>query len=128
MQRWYPPTLRRKRPAETSDGARAETAAELWLCAQGLTTVARNWRCKGGEIDRVMLDGATLVFVEVRLRSRADFGGAAASITVRKQQRIVLAAQLFLLEHAQWQRHACRFDVMLATAPDQWSWLRDAFS
>jgi putative endonuclease len=128
MQRRYPTKPSNKRCAETSDGALAETAAELWLRDQGLSTVARNWRCKGGEIDRVMLDGATLVFVEVRLRSRVDFGGAAASITPRKQQRIVLAAQLFLMQHPQFQRHACRFDVMLATAPDAWSWLRDAFS
>lgn len=124
MRRRYP-----QHPAatETADGACAERAAELWLQRQGLSTVARNWRCKAGEIDRVMLDGETLVFVEVRLRSRADFGGAAASITARKQQRLVRAAQQFLLAHPQFQRRACRFDVMLASAPDQWSWLRNAF-
>lgn len=126
MQRWHRPKSSNEQG--DTDGARAETAAELWLNARGLTTVARNWRCKAGEIDRIMFDGATLVFVEVRLRSRADFGGAAASITPQKQQRVIRAAQLFLLQHPQFQQRACRFDVMLAAAPDEWSWLRDAFS
>lgn len=119
-------------PPETraSIGAAAETAAELWLQKQGLTTIARNWRCKLGEIDRVMLDGKTLVFVEVRCRSRTDFGGAAASITRTKQHRLQHTAELFLLQHPQFQRHACRFDVMLATAAQtqHWQWLRDAIA
>jgi putative endonuclease len=62
-------------------GQAAESRAEAFLKTQGLTLVARNWRCRFGEIDLVMQDGSTLVFVEVRLRSRSDFGGAAASVT-----------------------------------------------
>lgn len=123
----FPPTPGLNR---NESGAAGEQAAEQWLQERGLITVARNYRCKTGEIDRVMLDRSTLVFVEVRLRSRADFGGAAASITPSKQQRLIKTAQYFLVQHRQFQQHACRFDVMLATdskAAD-WQWLRDAFA
>ena len=110
------------------NGADAEHAAELWLQQRGLSVVARNYRCKSGEIDRIMLEQKTLVFVEVRLRTRSDFGGAASSITPAKQQRLIKTAQLFLLEHPQFRLHACRFDVMLATDIEHWEWLRDAFA
>src|SRR4026207_736743 len=77
-------------------GRAGEAAAlEHWQRA-GLQLVLRNFRCKGGEIDLVMLDGATLVFVEVRYRSSEEFGGAAASVTWRKQRRLANAAQDFL--------------------------------
>lgn len=95
-------------------GAEAEAIAERYLAARGLTVLARNVRCRGGEIDLVGLDRGTLVFVEVRLRSGTRFGGAAASITSRKQQRIILAARWWLAGagrgHAQ---RACRFDAVL---------------
>jgi len=124
----FRPTPRAESRSET--GAAAEHAAEQWLLQRGLTTVARNWRCKAGEIDRIMFDGKTLVFVEVRCRSNPDFGGAAASVTRAKQRRLLRAAELYLLQHAQYQQHTCRFDVMLATSPqtDNWQWLQDAFS
>jgi putative endonuclease len=111
-------------------GAAAEHAAELWLQAQGLTTVARNWRCKSGEIDRIMWHRDTLVFVEVRCRSRSDFGGAGGSVTIAKQRRIARAAQVFLLQHPSLQRHPCRFDVLLGNAAetDAWNWIRNAFT
>jgi putative endonuclease len=62
-------------------GARAESVAALFLEARGLTIVARNFRTRRGEIDIIARDGATLVFVEVRLRRSQSFGGAGASIT-----------------------------------------------
>ncbi len=108
-------------------GAEAERAAERWLQARGLHTLARNYRCRRGEIDLVMRDGDGIVFVEVRLRSRADFGGADASVDGAKQRRIALAAQHFLLCHPQWQNVPCRFDVIAARSTDKWQWLRDAF-
>lgn len=127
MKGFPPPALG---PSRSEAGAAGELAAEQWLQARGLITVARNYRCKAGEIDRVMLDRTTLVFVEVRLRSRSDFGGAAASITRSKQQRLIKTAQYFLVQHRQFQQHACRFDVMLATDSQaaDWQWLRDAFA
>ena len=69
-------------------GARAEALAAAFLVARGLAIVERNFRCRRGEIDIIARDGETLVFVEVRLRSRRDFGGAAASITSGKRARI----------------------------------------
>lgn len=105
-------------------GRAAEEAAAAYLARQGLRLVARNWRCKGGEIDLIMRDGATLVFVEVRSRKDARFGGAAASITATKQGRLIHAARLYLASLA--SPPACRFDAVLIEA-GRLSWLRDAF-
>jgi putative endonuclease len=77
-------------------GQSAESRAEAFLKTHGLKRVTRNWRCRFGEIDLVMQDGATLVFVEVRLRSRSDFGGAAASVTPAKQKKLLAAARQYL--------------------------------
>ncbi len=107
-------------------GDAGEERAARHLVAQGLRIVARNFRVKGGEIDLVCRDGATTVFVEVRrraTRSGADFGGAAASITLRKQQRLILAAQHWLARHGEC---ACRFDCVLIDG-EKLAWLRDAF-
>lgn len=119
-----PPSARQHLTA----GSRAEEIAARFLEARGLSIVARNWRCRCGEIDLVARDQETLVFVEVRLRRRSEFGGAAASITARKQARIAAAAQLYL---ARVRRiPPCRFDAVLLDALDAASieWVRDAFS
>jgi len=108
-------------------GASAERAAEQWLASRGLQTLARNYRCRRGEIDLVMRDGSGIVFVEVRRRSRSDFGGASASVDIAKQRRLIVAAQHFLLSHPQLQNAPCRFDVLAARREDEWQWLRDAF-
>ena len=105
-------------------GDAGEAVAAEYLVAQGLRVLARNFRVKGGEIDLVCRDGATTVFVEVRRRAKADFGGAAASITVRKQQRVILAARHWLVRHGECD---CRFDCLLLEG-DKLEWLRDAFS
>ena len=110
----------------TTIGRRAEQAAAEFLEKRGLRVIARNYRCRGGEIDLVCRDGATLVFVEVRLRSDPRFGGAAASVTVAKQGRIALAAQHYL---AAYRLHdaPCRFDCVLIDGEAPPEWLRDAF-
>lgn len=105
-------------------GAAAEDRAAAYLTQQGLKLVARNFRCRGGEIDLIMRDGASLVFVEVRARARADFGGAAASITAAKQARIILAARHYLAQHR--VDAPCRFDAVLIQS-GQLQWLRAAF-
>lgn len=89
--------------------------------------LARNYLVKGGEIDLVCADGDTLVFVEVRLRRNAGFGGAGASITPAKQQRLILAAQHYLQSHGE---RACRFDCVLFSDLDEnaLEWVRDAFA
>lgn len=105
-------------------GALAEQAAADYLVRQGLVLVTRNFRCRGGEIDLIMREGSTLVFVEVRARARADFGGAAESITRSKQTRIILAARHYL---AQFKVDApCRFDAVLMQGGEL-HWLRAAF-
>lgn len=105
-------------------GAAAEASAAQHLAAHGLKVLARNFRVKGGEIDIVCRDGGTTVFVEVRRRASADFGGAAASITVRKQQRLILAARHWLARHGETP---CRFDCVLFDG-SQLEWLINAFS
>lgn len=107
-------------------GARAEQLAEDFLLRQGLVMVQRNFRCRMGEIDLILRERSTLVFAEVRLRSRSDFGGASASVTRTKQARIVAAARRFL---AGSRERACRFDVVLLDRldPDAIEWIKDAF-
>ena len=107
----------------TTDGARADEQAARFLAERGLKILARNYRCRGGEIDLVCRDGAILVFVEVRLRTNRDFGGAAASITPAKQRRITLAANHYL---AGKPLPACRFDAVLLDGADI-DWIRNAF-
>jgi putative endonuclease len=109
-------------------GAIAEARAEAHLSGQGLSTIARNVRYRGGEIDLVMRDGLEWVFVEVRSRTRDAFGGAAASIDARKRARLALAARLFLLARfGQREWPACRFDVV-AIDGGRLHWIRAAFT
>jgi len=106
-------------------GRTAEAMAEDFLVARGLTIVDRNFRRRGGELDLIARDGDTLVFVEVRLRTRHDFGGPAASITATKRARIANAAGHYLAQ----LRHTppCRFDAVLLDAldPERIEWLKD---
>ena len=109
-------------------GQRGELLAAAHLRARGYAIVDVNWRCTRGELDIVARDGDTLVFVEVRLRTRADFGGAAASITAKKRARIAAAAGLYL---ARLRRTPpCRFDAVLLDAidPTRIEWLKDMMS
>ena len=106
-------------------GDLAEGLAARFLEQQGLKVLTRNFRCRGGEIDLICRDGSSLVFVEVRQRSRADFGGAGASITAAKRRRIVLAASHYLQRFA--APPPCRFDVVVIEAPPAVQWLRAAF-
>ncbi len=109
-------------------GDRAEHLAEQFLHRQGLKTLDRNYRTRQGEIDLVMQQGDTCVFVEVRLRSSQDYGGAAGSIGHAKQKRIVAAAQHFL--SGRTNPPPCRFDVVLLNQLDTEGieWIKDAFA
>jgi putative endonuclease len=106
-------------------GAQAEQQALQYLQQQGLKPIAQNYRCRAGEIDLIMEDASALVFVEVRQRCTADFGGAAASIDHRKQQRIILAAQHYLTTLRRIP--PCRFDAVLLDGAGQCEWLKNAF-
>lgn len=108
-------------------GAVAEHRALDHLQQAGLRLVAANVAYKVGEIDLVMRDGGTWVFVEVRSRRSSLFGGAAASVDTRKQLRIRRAAQCLLLERFGKQPWpACRFDVV-AIENGRLEWIKDAF-
>lgn len=112
-------------------GREAETLAARYLECRGLQVVGRNFRVRGGEIDLVCRHGKTLVFVEVRLRSRNDFGGAGASITAAKRRRIILAARHYLAGRPHAQKNSdCRFDCILLQGLDESAieWIPSAFS
>jgi putative endonuclease len=106
-------------------GRRAEALAALHLEGHGLAIVARNFRRRVGEVDLIARDGDTLVFVEVRLRTRNDYGGAAASIDAAKRARLAKAAELYLASLAEIP--PCRFDAILLSAvdPPRIEWLRN---
>lgn len=111
-------------------GAAIEAAARDHLVDAGFRPVAGNVNYRLGELDLVMLDGTTLVFIEVRYRRDDRFGGGAASVDFRKQRKLVRAAQLFLQRHPRYANGPCRFDVVEAEgdpAAPQLRWLRDAF-
>lgn len=103
-------------------GRQGEDQALAHLQRNGLALVERNFRCKGGEIDLVMEQRGGLVFVEVRQRTGAGFGGALASVTPAKQRRLVLAAQLYLQRLATLP--PCRFDLVTIDA-GQLRWLQN---
>jgi len=108
------------------EGNAAEQLAALFLQKRGLKLVERNFRCSYGEIDLIMHDGNTLVFIEVRLRSSPNFGGAAMSINQSKQQKLRRSAALYLQTH---EDSACRFDAILMSKLDinAVEWIQDAF-
>lgn len=131
-----PPAHAGERAAEgrRGQGAEVERLARAFLESQGLSAVAANANFRLGELDLVMRDGETLVFVEVRYRREGGnaqgFGGGAASVDARKRRKIVAAAEQFLLAHRAYERSACRFDVVAAAgdaAAPEFDWLRDAF-
>lgn len=107
-------------------GALAEKQALSYLQAQGLTLICQNYYCRFGEIDLIMLDQDSLVFIEVRYRKNSDFGGAFASINNRKQRKIITTAKHYLstLDNEPF----CRFDAVAidskSTTP---AWIKDAF-
>jgi len=108
-------------------GRQAEALAERLLTGAGLSIIARNFRCRHGEIDLIAREGDTYVFCEVRLRTHAAFGGAEESVTAAKQARIAAAARYFLTARPESN---CRFDVLLLQTLDEARirWIRNAFA
>ena len=109
-------------------GKNAEHEACAFLEAKGFRLIKPNFRCKMGEIDLVMQDGADLVFVEVRKRSRQDYGSALQSIDKNKQRKLIKAATYYLLEKKLYNKIGCRFDVITINAPSSIEWIKNAFS
>ena len=104
-------------------GKAAEETAAAFLQKNGLRIVARNYRCRQGEVDIVAEDGGTLVFVEVRRRRRGHFA-AAESIDGHKQRRLTAAAMHYLADGGS---RPCRFDAVLVDSENAVRWLRAAF-
>ena len=119
----------RATPAQAR-GRIAEELAARHLEARGLRILARNVRCRGGEVDLICLDRGSITFVEVRLRTNPRFGGAGESITAAKQRRVLLAARWWLNgQGRRFQAAPCRFDAVLLDGLDdaRITWLRGAF-
>ena len=117
------------RLARAARGADAERTAAAHLARAGLRLLARNYRGPRGEIDLVMREGATLVFVEVRYRSRSDYGHASETVDRRKQARLRATAEHFL-QHRTRCPGPCRFDIVAVTPGadgPRVEWLRNAF-
>ncbi|MBR0566683.1 YraN family protein [Azoarcus sp. L1K30] len=111
-------------------GRMAEDIAAAHLTRHGLRILARNVRCRGGEVDLIALERGTITFVEVRLRKNQRFGGAAASITATKQARVIHAARWWLAGMGrQYADSPCRFDAIVFETIDagQPDWIRGAF-
>jgi putative endonuclease len=106
-------------------GEAAERRAEQHLCAHGLRLRERNYRSPHGEIDLIMQDGQTLVFVEVRQRRNRFFGSGADSIDSRKRRRLQLTAEHYL--QRQRVTPACRFDVVSLDGDGAIQWIPAAF-
>ncbi len=109
-------------PDKQGIGSQAEEDALQFLLGSGLNLLERNYRCRFGEIDLIMLDGSELVFVEVRKRKNMDFGGAAQSVSHAKQSRLIKTAKHFLMKYRQVP--PCRFDV-IAIEGDRCQWLKN---
>lgn len=111
-------------------GTRAERQAERWLHRRGLKTLARNWHCRHGELDLVMEDQRSVVFVEVRQRVSDNYGGAIASVTGTKQRRLSMAASAFLASRPALAERDCRFDVIAINGNGraaEMQWIQNAF-
>lgn len=118
------------RSPKQTQGLLAEDCAAEYLRHNGLSLLQRNALYSVGELDLVMRDGDTLVFVEVRQRKSDLFGGAAQSIDRRKMKKCALAAQCWMKQHAHFAHMPCRFDaVMLTGTENNWKidWIRNAF-
>lgn len=111
-------------------GHAAEELACHYLSRQGLKTLCRNFHCRRGEIDVVMEEGKTIVFVEVRYRKHSRFGSAAESVTRAKQARLIAAALHYLQQYPKYTHRPTRFDVVSITrqsSQPEIDWIKDAF-
>ena len=112
----------------TTRGREAETRAWQYLQERGLRLLQRNYRSRRGEIDLVLQDQDSLVFVEVRYRREARFGSGAESVDRRKQSKLIACAQHYMQAFPGMARQPCRFDVVSVDGSgDSIEWIRDAF-
>jgi putative endonuclease len=108
-----------KRAAHLLQGSNAESACCAYLQANNLKLLKRNYRTRCGEIDLIMLDGSTLVFVEVRFRKNDHYGSGLASVTAAKQDKLRKTAEHYLQTHTRYKN--ARFDVVSMSKNNQTS-------
>lgn len=109
-------------------GSEGEALAREYLQRHGLQFIAQNYRCRAGELDLIMRDGHTLVFVEVRLRTHTTFGTGAETVDRRKQRKLIAVASHYLGHLA--DQPPCRFDVISITRTrnhNSIEWIANAF-
>jgi putative endonuclease len=118
----------------TTFGNQYETCACQYLEQKGLTCLYKNFRCRYGEIDLIMLHQQTLVFVEVKYRKNCKFGSSAESVTYQKQRRLLTTAGIFLRQQAHFAHYPIRFDVMamhpksdIDAQQIEYEWIQAAF-
>lgn len=115
----------------TETGNQAEEVARRYLQSQGLKYITRHFSTRFGEIDLIMRDKDTTVFVEVRFRKNKQFGGALESVTYDKQQRLLKTAEYYLQKHPRLNHHPSRFDVIAITRDlktENIEWIKNAFT
>jgi putative endonuclease len=113
------------------EGQHWERRAESFLLRQGLTIVERNYNCRVGEIDLIMYDHSSLVFVEVKYRANTDYGDGAESVTRQKQLRISRTAAYYLSRNQRLANVPCRFDVISISGKrgnSHTDWIKNAFN
>lgn len=108
-------------------GQDAETQVYDYLQQQGLKPLARNVRSYRGEIDLIMEEGDTVVFIEVRLRTRTDFGSGAESVTRSKQKKLIATAAYYLQQNKRLAKRPARFDVVSVSSQQNMDWIKNAF-
>lgn len=116
-------------PDKITRGGSAEDLARRFLEERGLRLLQRNYRCRCGELDLIMCDGAYVVFVEVRFRSSDRYGSPAETITTAKRKRLIRTASYYLQQRR--FNNPCRFDIIGVTLPEGANcveWIRDAFA
>tara|TARA_B110000977_G_scaffold199683_1_gene287833 strand:- start:1328 stop:1705 length:378 start_codon:yes stop_codon:yes gene_type:complete len=120
----------RKKSPSKNKGATYEEAAKRLTEKAGFTTIAQNYHCRGGELDIICSHKTILCFIEVKYRKSNSHGNAIEQVTHAKQQRILLAAKIYLNKNKQYQNHAIRFDVIAITSLQnelQFDWIENAF-
>ena len=110
-------------------GKEIENLACAYLQQRGLRLIVANYPCKFGEVDLIMSDDQTLVFIEVRYRKNFNYGDGAATVDKNKQRRIIKAATYYLQERNLYDKVLCRFDIVAVSGVSKYEldWIKDAF-
>ena len=120
------------RPSSRQRGRHWETEAADYLRRHGLQILEQGYQCRLGELDLIASADGALIVVEVRARKRTTKGGAAETIDLRKQRKIVLATRHYLMTHPHWSSKPIRFDVVAIDDIDRSEprihWIKNAFA